>query len=226
MFPCFPTRGNIVAETKFATREAKMFPSEFRNIDVSLCFSLTFPSVCPLLETWRNIGRKHCFRNNVSYFAHGFRGNKLILLIRDISRLTWQFINIMSYRSFFKVSFQLRLDFFKMRSDLRTWFPTFLHNFITSKTNTTPHKCARLKKVDAYLTGAIIIECSVYIGTRGSCRLERSVWLLEYVQCGSSLLVVVVGDDDSDDDDGDNHDNEGSKSGDTGEDSVYIRWFY
>ena len=49
---------------------------------------------------------------------------------------------------------------------------------------------------------------------------EVSIWLLEYVQCGSSLLVVVVGDDDSDDDDGDNHDNEGSKSGDTGEDSV------
>jgi hypothetical protein len=28
--PC--TRGNIVAETKFASREAKMFPSKFRNI--------------------------------------------------------------------------------------------------------------------------------------------------------------------------------------------------
>jgi hypothetical protein len=25
-----------------------------------------FPSVCPLWETWRNIGRKQCFRNNVS----------------------------------------------------------------------------------------------------------------------------------------------------------------
>ena len=32
MFPCLPTRGNIVAETKFASREANMFPSEFRNI--------------------------------------------------------------------------------------------------------------------------------------------------------------------------------------------------
>ena len=30
--PCLPTRGNIVAETKFAFREAKMFPSKFRNI--------------------------------------------------------------------------------------------------------------------------------------------------------------------------------------------------
>ena len=27
-----PTRGNIVAETNFASREAKMFPCEFRNI--------------------------------------------------------------------------------------------------------------------------------------------------------------------------------------------------
>jgi hypothetical protein len=32
MFPCLPTRGNIVAETKFASREAKMFPTNFRNI--------------------------------------------------------------------------------------------------------------------------------------------------------------------------------------------------
>jgi hypothetical protein len=33
---------------------------------------LMFPSVCPLWETWRNIGRKQCFRNNVSKFAKGF----------------------------------------------------------------------------------------------------------------------------------------------------------
>jgi hypothetical protein len=58
MFPCLLTRGNIVAETKFASREAKMFPIKFRNI---WCFPLMFPSVCPLWETWRNIGRKQCF---------------------------------------------------------------------------------------------------------------------------------------------------------------------
>jgi hypothetical protein len=31
---CFrlPTCGNIVEETKFASREAKLFPSEFRNV--------------------------------------------------------------------------------------------------------------------------------------------------------------------------------------------------
>jgi hypothetical protein len=42
MFPCLPTRGNIVAETKFASREAKMFSSKFRNIDVFLCFLQCF----------------------------------------------------------------------------------------------------------------------------------------------------------------------------------------
>jgi hypothetical protein len=67
MFPCLPTRGNIVEETKFASREEKCFLANSEKFDVSLCFLLMFPSVCPLLETWRNIGRKQCFRNNVSY---------------------------------------------------------------------------------------------------------------------------------------------------------------
>ena len=70
MFPGLPTRGNIVAETKFASREAKCFLANSETFDVSLCFSLMFPSVCPHLETWRNIGRKQCLRNNVSSFAH------------------------------------------------------------------------------------------------------------------------------------------------------------
>jgi hypothetical protein len=30
-----PTPGNIVAETKFASREAKMFPNKFRKIFVA-----------------------------------------------------------------------------------------------------------------------------------------------------------------------------------------------
>ena len=45
---------------------SKMFPTKFRNI---LCFPMFLinvsQSVCPLWETWRNIGRKQCFRNNV-----------------------------------------------------------------------------------------------------------------------------------------------------------------
>ena len=33
MFPgCMPTRGNIVSETKFVSREAKMFPYKFGNV--------------------------------------------------------------------------------------------------------------------------------------------------------------------------------------------------
>jgi hypothetical protein len=55
------------AETKFASREQKCFLANSETFDVSLCFSLMFPSsVCPLWETWRNIGRKQCFCNNVS----------------------------------------------------------------------------------------------------------------------------------------------------------------
>ena len=42
MFPCLPTSGNIVAETKFASWEAKMFPNKFRNILVA---ETTFPSL-------------------------------------------------------------------------------------------------------------------------------------------------------------------------------------
>jgi hypothetical protein len=73
MLPCLPTRGNVVAETKFASREAKMFPSQYRNI---WCFPMFLTNVSLCLhtrETWRNIGRKQCFRNNVSQFAQGFR---------------------------------------------------------------------------------------------------------------------------------------------------------
>ena len=42
MFPCLSTPGNIVAETKFASREAKMFPDKFRNIFVA---ETMFPSL-------------------------------------------------------------------------------------------------------------------------------------------------------------------------------------
>ena len=55
MFPCLPTPGNIVAETKFASREAKMFPNKFRNIFVAETMFPKFPSLptCFYLE-------KHC----------------------------------------------------------------------------------------------------------------------------------------------------------------------
>ena len=40
--PCLPTSGNIVAETKFASYESKMFPNKFRNILVA---ETMFPSL-------------------------------------------------------------------------------------------------------------------------------------------------------------------------------------
>ena len=42
MFPHLATLGNIVAETKFASQEAKMFPNKFRNIFV---VETIFPSL-------------------------------------------------------------------------------------------------------------------------------------------------------------------------------------
>ena len=54
-FPCLPTRGNIVAEMKFASREARMFPIKFRNIScfpsVIFVAETLFPSVCPPWKT-------------------------------------------------------------------------------------------------------------------------------------------------------------------------------
>ena len=42
MFPCLATSGNIFAETKFASQEAKIFPKKFRNIFVT---ETIFPSL-------------------------------------------------------------------------------------------------------------------------------------------------------------------------------------
>ena len=42
MFPCLPTSRNIVAETKLACKEAKMFPNKFINIFV---VETMFPSL-------------------------------------------------------------------------------------------------------------------------------------------------------------------------------------
>jgi hypothetical protein len=44
VFLCLPTRGNIVAETQFASREAEMCPIKFRNISC-------FPSAIFVAET-------------------------------------------------------------------------------------------------------------------------------------------------------------------------------
>jgi hypothetical protein len=66
---CFhvcPPVETLLRKQNLLPGKQKCFLSNSETFDVSLCFSLMFPSVCPLLETWRNIGRKQCFRNNVS----------------------------------------------------------------------------------------------------------------------------------------------------------------
>jgi hypothetical protein len=72
MFPCLPTMETLLRKQNFLPEKQKCFLANSETFVVCLCFSLMFPSVCPLWETWRNIGRKQCFRNNVSQFAKGF----------------------------------------------------------------------------------------------------------------------------------------------------------
>jgi hypothetical protein len=64
MFPCLPTHGNIVAETKFASREANIFPTKFRNI--------------PKCD--------FCCGNIVSLFAHMFPAGKHFFQIRTCAK--------------------------------------------------------------------------------------------------------------------------------------------
>jgi hypothetical protein len=69
---CFPVcqpvetllrKQNLLPEAE----KQKCFLANSETFDVFLCFSLMFlTDVCPLWETWRNIGRKQCFHNNVS----------------------------------------------------------------------------------------------------------------------------------------------------------------
>ena len=76
MFPCLPTPGNIVAETKFASWEAKMFPDKFRNIFVAetmfpslpTCFQLKSDKMAEVFEAIESTSNTNhnCFHNNVS----------------------------------------------------------------------------------------------------------------------------------------------------------------
>ena len=65
-FPVCPPVETLLRKQNLLPEKQKCFLANSETFDVSLCFSLMFPSVCPLWETWRNIGRKQCFRNNVS----------------------------------------------------------------------------------------------------------------------------------------------------------------
>ena len=70
MFSCLPTWGNIVAETKFASQEAKMFPNKFRNIFVGETMFPILPTcfqMFPVRETlFSRLGMlKQCFKTIV-----------------------------------------------------------------------------------------------------------------------------------------------------------------
>ena len=70
MFHCLPTSGNIVAETKLATQDAKIFAKKFRNVFVA---QTMFPSLLacfqmfPARETLfsRSGKYKKCFKITV-----------------------------------------------------------------------------------------------------------------------------------------------------------------
>jgi hypothetical protein len=60
-FPVCPHMETLLRKQNLLPEIQRCFLANSETFDVSLCFSLMFPSVCPLLETWRNIGRKQCF---------------------------------------------------------------------------------------------------------------------------------------------------------------------
>jgi predicted metal-binding membrane protein len=64
MFPCLPPMETLLRKQNLLPEKQKCFLENSETFYISLCFSLMFPSVCPLWETWRKIGRKQCF--NVS----------------------------------------------------------------------------------------------------------------------------------------------------------------
>ena len=63
MFPCLPTPGNIVAETKFASWEAKMFPDKIRNIFVA---ETMFPSLPTCFQLEKHFSLSMSMRNEQS----------------------------------------------------------------------------------------------------------------------------------------------------------------
>jgi hypothetical protein len=65
-FPVCPPVETLLRKQNLLPEKQKCFLANSETFDVPLCFSLMFPSVCPLWETWRITGRKQCFRNNVS----------------------------------------------------------------------------------------------------------------------------------------------------------------
>jgi hypothetical protein len=60
-FPVCPPVETLLRKQNLLPEKQKCLLANSDTFNVSLCFSLMFPSVCPLWETWRNIDRKQCF---------------------------------------------------------------------------------------------------------------------------------------------------------------------
>ena len=63
MFPCLPTWGKIVAETKFASQEAKIISKKFRIVFVAETMFPGFPHMFSNVSSTKNIVLgmlKHC----------------------------------------------------------------------------------------------------------------------------------------------------------------------
>ena len=85
MFPCLPTSGNIVAKTKFASQEAKMFLKKFRNIFVAETMFPSLPTsfqMFPARETlFSRLGKfKKCF--NYMQFDYSANINNILRFVR------------------------------------------------------------------------------------------------------------------------------------------------
>ena len=98
-FPCLPTSGNIVAETKFASREAKMFPNKFRNIFVAETMFPSFPTCFQMFSTRETLfsrsGKyKKCFFhysgniNNILRFVRTNVSQKMFPSLPTVGNMT------------------------------------------------------------------------------------------------------------------------------------------
>ena len=97
MFPCLPTSGNV-AETKFASQEAKMFSKKLRNIFVaetmfpslSICFQM-FPARETLFSRLGTF--KQCFKtivqtNNTLRFVRANVSQKMFPSLPTLGNMT------------------------------------------------------------------------------------------------------------------------------------------
>ena len=112
MLPCLPTLETLLRKQNILPEKQKCFLQNSETFDVSLCSSLMFPSVCPLWETWRNIGMQETIFPSLPKGLSLYIGTIHIYDIGTIYRLLsrsgsgrWVFfvMNIGYLKHFFKI---------------------------------------------------------------------------------------------------------------------------